>query len=64
MRSFKKTMKLIGFVLLIVLASLGIGLTGAPPVPVSRKKEDTIEVTTETDETQADETKHVQFLKH
>lgn len=57
-------MKLIGFALLIVLASVGIGLTGTPPVPVSRKKEDTIEVKTETNETQTDQTKQVQFLKH
>lgn len=64
MKSFKKTVKLIGFVLLIVLASVGIGITGAPPVPLSRKKEDTIEVKTESTETQADETKQVIFLKH
>ncbi|MBE9600005.1 hypothetical protein [Pedobacter sp. MC2016-24] len=63
MKRFKKTMKLIGFVLLIVLASVGIGVTGVPPVPVSRKKEDTIEVTTESTDTPAEETKQVQFLK-
>lgn len=32
MKRFKKILKLAGFILLMVLASVGIGLTGAAPI--------------------------------
>lgn len=56
MKSFKRILRLSGFVLLIVLASVGVGFAGGVPIPSSNKKEDTIEITVEMVETQEDET--------
>lgn len=47
MKSFKKALKLLGLVLLIVLASVGLGIGGGIPIPPSNRKEDTIEVKVE-----------------
>ena len=40
MKTFKKTFRLICLVLLILLASVGIGLSGGAPIPLLRKRED------------------------
>jgi hypothetical protein len=61
MKSFKKTLRLLGLVLLIVLASFGVGFGGGVPIPPSRKKEDTIEIKVELVESKEDETKLSQF---
>jgi hypothetical protein len=61
MKSFKKTLRLLGLVLLIVLASLGIGFVGGIPIPPIKKREDTIELKTELVEDKEDETKLFQF---
>ena len=61
MKSFKKTLRLLGLVFLIVLASLGIGFVGGVPIPPSKKREDTIELKTELVEDKEDETKLFQF---
>ena len=61
MKSFKKTLRLFGLVFLIVLATLGIGFVGGVPIPLSKKKEDTIELKTELIEDKEDETKLYQF---
>lgn len=47
MDRLKKTVKLFGIGLLIVLASFGIGIGGAVPITTNRKKEDTNEIKTE-----------------
>lgn len=57
MKSFKKTLKLLGLVLLIVLASIGIGI----PVPPSNKKDDTIEIKVALFELKDDRSKLAQF---
>jgi hypothetical protein len=56
MKSFKRILRLSGFVLLIVLASVGVGFAGGVPIPSSNKKEDTIEIAIELVESQEDET--------
>lgn len=61
MKSFKKTLRLLGLILLIVLASLGIGFVGGVPIPPSKKRENTIELKTELVEDKEDETKLFQF---
>ncbi len=61
MKSFKKTLRLLGLVLLIVLATLGIGFVGGVPIPPSNKRENTIELKTELVEDKEDETKLFQF---
>ncbi|MGD1890858.1 MAG: hypothetical protein ACFB15_09725 [Cyclobacteriaceae bacterium] len=44
MKKFKRTLRLIGLILLIALGSMGVGLIGGVPIQPIRKKEDTIEV--------------------
>jgi hypothetical protein len=61
MKSFKKTLKLLGLVLLIVLASFGIGIAGGVPIPSSKRKEDTIEISIELLESNEDKIKLDQF---
>lgn len=61
MKRFKKILKLLGLVLLIVLASVGIGLGGGVPIPPSNKKKDSIEINVELVETKVDKTKLGQF---
>ena len=61
MKSFKKTLKLLGLVLLIVLASVGLGIGGGISIPPSNKKEDTIEIKVELVESNEDKTKLGQF---
>ncbi|MGK7392485.1 MAG: hypothetical protein ACNS60_19175 [Candidatus Cyclobacteriaceae bacterium M2_1C_046] len=61
MKSFKKILRLLGLVLLIVLASIGVGFGAGVPIPASNKKEDTIEVTVELVESNEDKTKLTQF---
>ncbi len=61
MKSFKKTLKLLGLVLLIVLASVGIGISGGVSIPPTKKKEDTIEIKVELVESTKDKTALVQF---
>jgi len=40
MKSFKKALRLIGLVLLIMLALMGIGITGASPVNLKKNEQD------------------------
>jgi hypothetical protein len=42
MKSFKKGFKRVCIIMLILMASVGIGLGGAAPTTVFRKKEDTL----------------------
>ena len=61
MKSFKKILRLLGLVLLIVLASVGIGFGGGVPIPTSNKKEDTLKIKVESVESNEDKTKLIQF---
>ncbi|MDQ0641390.1 hypothetical protein QF042_004955 [Pedobacter sp. W3I1] len=49
MKQFKKAMRLTGLVLLILLASVGLG--GGVPIPPSNKRENYIEIKIELPET-------------
>jgi len=40
-------LRLLGLICLIVLASVGMGIGGAVPIPATNKKEDTIELIAE-----------------
>lgn len=44
MKSLKKAIRLSGLVLLILLATLGIGIGGAVPIPPNKKREDANEI--------------------
>lgn len=47
MKWLKKTLRVVGLVLLIILAACGIFIIGGAPVPPLRRKENTIEIVTE-----------------
>lgn len=47
MKRFRRTITLLGFVLLIVLASLGMGIAGAVPIPQTNKRKETIVIDVE-----------------
>jgi hypothetical protein len=57
MERFNRSLKLFGIGVLIVLATLGVGIGGGAPVLPNRKKESTNEVRTELVEVKEDETK-------
>lgn len=44
MKKFKRRLRLLGYLLLIVLASFGLGLMGGIPLPKSNRKENPIEI--------------------
>ena len=58
MKNFQKTVRLLMWVLLIVLASLGVGISGGVPIPKSTNRKDTeketIDLTEESDEEEAE----------
>ncbi|WP_343532893.1 hypothetical protein [Pedobacter sp.] len=39
MRKIKKALRLIGVVVMVVLASFGVGLSGGATIPVSKRRE-------------------------
>ncbi|MBK6266178.1 hypothetical protein JKA74_14125 [Marivirga sp. S37H4] len=55
MKSFKKTLRRIGFIVLIILAAVGVGFFGGIPLPKPTKKEDTIEMIVEMEESVKDD---------
>jgi len=55
MKSFKKTVRLLGFIILMVLASAGVGLMGGIPMPTVKRREQTIEIKVELTESNEEE---------
>ena len=47
MKRFKKMLRLLGLIVLLVLATVGIGIGGGVPVRSANRKENTIEITTD-----------------
>ncbi|MFT6130707.1 MAG: hypothetical protein ACJATN_002438 [Neolewinella sp.] len=56
LQKFKKFLRMLGLVLLIILAGFGIGLAGGLPTPKLNRRDDKIEVTDESIEEEADTT--------
>lgn len=50
MKSFKKTLRLIGLVLLLVLATVGMGITGGIPPRNTGKRDEMIEINVKIEE--------------
>ncbi|MES2287808.1 MAG: hypothetical protein V4547_19125 [Bacteroidota bacterium] len=61
MKNLKKTIKLFGFVLLIILASVGVGIGGGTPVLPTSKKEDSIEIKVELPESKDNENEAIEL---
>ena len=47
MKKFRRLITLLGFVLLMVLASLGMGIAGAVPIPQTTKRKEAIVIEVE-----------------
>ena len=62
MKDFKKTIRLFGLVVLIVLASLGIGICGGIPIPTSNRKEDSVKIKIEVVESKEDDKPESELL--
>ncbi len=57
-KNFKKILRIAGMVMLMVLASFGVGLVGGVPVPMNKRRENIIELRAEQkerDENKAEE---------
>lgn len=50
MKSFKKVLRLVGLVLLLVLATMGVGLSGGVPVRTAGKRDEMVEISVQLDE--------------
>lgn len=61
MKNLKKTIKLFGFILLIILASVGVGIGGGAPVLPTGKKEDSIEIKVELPESKDNENEVIEL---
>jgi hypothetical protein len=61
MKFFKKLMRMVVLIFLILLATVGVGLSGGIPTPPAGRKDNTIEIRTEMEE--EDEEKPDQQLK-
>ena len=61
MERFKNILKLSALVLLIVLASVGIGMAGGVPMPSSNKRKDITDIKVELVEAKEDKTKWGHF---
>jgi hypothetical protein len=64
MKLLNKTVKLLSITMLIVLASIGIGLGGGIPIQSSKKKEDFLEIKIELVDRDDDQTKLGEFEKN
>lgn len=60
MKKLKKVLRLLRLIFFIVLAAVGMGLSGGAPIPHFSRKEDTIEVNDE-NESSDDET-NIKYL--
>lgn len=61
MRKFKKVLRLLWLVTFIILGSVGVGIGGGVPIPLSGRKRDVIEIQTEIPEFDEEETKTAEF---
>lgn len=57
MNTFKRKLRQIGFIVLIILASVGVGLTGGIPIPKTSRKKETHEIAVEKVDEENDESK-------
>ena len=63
MRRFKNVLRLVGLAILIIFASIGVGLNSGAPIPKAVRRENLIELNIESDEEDEEEINSVQFRK-
>ncbi|MEK6152611.1 hypothetical protein WIW50_05100 [Flavobacteriaceae bacterium 3-367] len=56
---FKKALRLLGLMVLVVFAAIGVGLNGGVPMPTANRKKDTIELLMESDDTDEEEAEEI-----
>ena len=61
MRRFKKALRLLGLMVIIGFASLGVGLYGGIPLATNSRKKDTIEIAVESEDTDEDDSDGEEF---
>ncbi|TXN37025.1 hypothetical protein FVB32_01690 [Flagellimonas hymeniacidonis] len=59
MKRFKKALRLLGLFVLVVFASIGVGLNGGVPLPNATRKKDTIELIMESDESEEEDAEEI-----
>lgn len=60
MKRIKRTLRLLGLIILMILASVGIGIGGGAPIPQIKRRDDPIEIQDELVES-TDDDKTEQF---
>ncbi|RWX02247.1 hypothetical protein [Flavobacterium cerinum] len=63
MINFKKLLRLLWLIVFMILASVGVGLGGGVPLPLSARKRDATEVQTELPESDKKATKIAEFKR-
>ena len=56
-------MRLLGFIIFILLAMVGVGLSGGVPAPVTNKRKETIENIIEVEKPIKEDSKEFKYLK-
>ena len=63
MERIKKALRLFVLIILIVLASLGVGISGGVPIPTIKRKEDAIQIKVESKKTAQDDKTALNLLE-
>jgi len=50
MNNFKRTLRLLGLIVLLILASVGMGIGGAMPIPTNNRRQEIIEIQMDSEE--------------
>jgi hypothetical protein len=63
-KKFKKIMRIAGMIMLMVLASFGVGLIGGVPIPMNKRRENVIELRIELKESEENKAEELIFKNH
>ena len=62
-KKFTKVLRVAGMIMLIVLASFGVGIIGCVPIPANNRRENVIELRIELKETDENKSEELIFKK-
>jgi hypothetical protein len=60
-KKFNKILRIAGIIMLMMLASFGVGLMGGVPIPMNKKRENLIELRVELKESEENKTEVLVF---